>query len=79
MSEQWLTIEELIERYGVSVSRDQLYLLNEYPIQDDIWPSRRWNQEMTDYIDLSGHSDPYVNNPIDWQSDDPEKRFFKPK
>jgi len=26
-----------------------------YPLQDDIWPSRRWNKEMTDYVDLSGH------------------------
>lgn len=26
----------------------------EYPIQDDIWPSRRWNEARTDYIDLSG-------------------------
>ena len=28
---------------------------NEYPIQDDIWPSRRWNKERTEYTDLSGH------------------------
>ncbi len=26
----------------------------DYPIQDDIWPSRRWNADMTEYIDLSG-------------------------
>ena len=25
-----------------------------YSIQDDIWPSRRWNEDKTDYIDLSG-------------------------
>ena len=25
-----------------------------YPIQDDIWPSRRWNLSKTDYCDLSG-------------------------
>ena len=25
-----------------------------YPIQDDVWPSRRWNEEGTDYCDLSG-------------------------
>lgn len=29
----------------------------EYPIQDDIWPSRRWNKDMTEYCDLSGHAD----------------------
>lgn len=28
--------------------------LKDYPIQDDIWPSRRWNKDKTDYIDLSG-------------------------
>lgn len=26
----------------------------DYPIQDEIWPSRRWNKDRTDYIDLSG-------------------------
>ena len=28
-----------------------------YPVQDDQWPSRRWNKEHTDYIDLSGNPD----------------------
>jgi hypothetical protein len=28
-------------------------LKSEYPIQDEIWPSRRWNTK-GDYIDLSG-------------------------
>jgi len=28
-----------------------------YPIQDDIWPSRRWNKDRTEYCDLSGHED----------------------
>lgn len=32
-------------------------LKKEYPIQDDIWASRRWNKGMTNYIDLSGHED----------------------
>tara|TARA_R110000851_G_scaffold233479_1_gene386049 strand:+ start:475 stop:795 length:321 start_codon:yes stop_codon:yes gene_type:complete len=32
-------------------------LIKEYPIQDDVWASRRWNKEMTDYVDLSGHED----------------------
>lgn len=26
----------------------------EYCVPDDVWPSRRWNKEGTDYIDLSG-------------------------
>lgn len=25
-----------------------------YPIEDSQWPSRRWNKELTDFIDLSG-------------------------
>lgn len=27
---------------------------NAFPIQDDTWPSRKWNTNKTDYIDLSG-------------------------
>jgi len=30
-------------------------ILAKYPIVDDIWPSRRWNQDMTEHIDLSGN------------------------
>jgi hypothetical protein len=26
----------------------------QYPIQDEHWPSRRWNAEHTDYVDMSG-------------------------
>ena len=26
-----------------------------FPVQDDIWPSRKWNTTKTDYIDLSGY------------------------
>lgn len=26
----------------------------EYFIQDETWPSRKWNADLTDYIDLSG-------------------------
>lgn len=28
--------------------------IKDYPIQDEIWASRRWNKERTEYIDLSG-------------------------
>ena len=28
-------------------------MLNDYPIVDSIWKSRRWNKERTEYIDLS--------------------------
>ena len=34
--------------------RFKSYLQTCYPIQDDIWASRRWNKELTDYIDLGG-------------------------
>lgn len=40
---------EWIVRGGVGEDITQ-----EYPIQDDVWPSRRWNKDHTDYIDLSG-------------------------
>ncbi len=29
----------------------------QHPIQDDIWPSRRWNKDYTSSIDLSGVKD----------------------
>jgi hypothetical protein len=28
-----------------------------YPLQDDYWPSRRWNNDGTDYIDMSGREE----------------------
>jgi len=31
------------------------------------------------YLSKKKPFDPYVDNPIDWQSDDHEKRFHKPK
>lgn len=31
--------------------------MRDYPIQDDFWPSRRWNQDLTESIDLSGEYD----------------------
>jgi hypothetical protein len=33
------------------------HLSEDYPIRDDVWPSRRWNTDRTDYIDLSGQID----------------------
>jgi hypothetical protein len=32
-------------------------IIKNYPIQDNTWLSRRWNEEMTDYEDLSGEYD----------------------
>jgi hypothetical protein len=32
-------------------------ILREYPIQDEIWASRRWNEDRTEYEDLSGDYD----------------------
>lgn len=46
-------IEEWFPEEGVSNET----LEKEYPIQDDIWPSRRWKSDMSDYVDLSGHED----------------------
>jgi hypothetical protein len=29
--------------------------LAEYPIQDDVWPSRLWNKNKTEHVDLGGN------------------------
>lgn len=34
--------------------RFKIFEQTNYPIQDDIWASRRWNKDRTEYIDLSG-------------------------
>ena len=34
--------------------RFKRYIQTYYPIQDDIWVSRRWNKELTNFIDLGG-------------------------
>lgn len=46
---RFLTEEEFNSRFKIFEQTD-------FPIQDDIWASRRWNKERTDYIDLSGHT-----------------------
>jgi len=61
------TIYEAMSRAGIEKSLEAMSkfkveklnedILKEYPIIDSIWPSRRWNREMTDYMDLSGHDD----------------------
>lgn len=35
----------------------QEIIAEEYTEVDDTWPSRRWNKDHSDYIDLSGHGD----------------------
>jgi len=32
-------------------------ILKDYPIQDETWKSRRWNNDRTEYADLSGGFD----------------------
>lgn len=32
-----------------------VYIATFYPITDDTWESRRWNEELTDYVDMSGY------------------------
>ena len=34
--------------------RFKIFEQTNYPIQDNIWASRRWNKDRTEYIDLSG-------------------------
>lgn len=47
--------QRIIDLYGKPMSLLEFYTVVDYPIQDDIWPSRRWNLDHTDYIDLSGN------------------------
>jgi len=35
-------------------------ICEDYPIQDDIWASRRWNLDHTDYCDLSGFENEWI-------------------
>jgi hypothetical protein len=35
-------------------SDDNKKLEEEYPVHDIVWPSRRWNNNMTEHIDLNG-------------------------
>jgi hypothetical protein len=38
------------------------FIENDYPYQDDIWPSRRWSRDYTEYIDIGGNDEgaPYI-------------------
>lgn len=47
----------------------------DYPIHDDIWPSRRWNKEGTEYIDISGDT-PIKNKPKPTVANDKEDGGF---
>lgn len=41
----------------IHLNRDttsNMEIIKNYPIQDDTWASRRWNEERTDFEDLSG-------------------------
>jgi hypothetical protein len=44
-----------IDTFLFEKADELISILEEYPIQDDIWPSRRWNRDRTSYTDLSGH------------------------
>lgn len=44
------TTDTHLERGGEENKR----ILEEYPIQDETWASRRWNEDRTEYCDLSG-------------------------
>jgi len=38
-----------------TIEQSNQWVTDNFPVQDDTWPSRRWNVEMTDYMDLSGN------------------------
>ena len=46
--------EEFNEWYYNNVRTGVIWNGKAYFIRDDIWPSRLWTEDKTDYIDLSG-------------------------
>lgn len=51
----WLSFEKLSDARKAFVHLCQIADEGEYTNKDEFWPSRRWNSDHTDYIDLSGH------------------------
>ena len=51
-----MTNEEIKNKLSETIEQLNKEICEEYPIQDDIWPSRRWKMtpEGMVYIDLSG-------------------------
>jgi hypothetical protein len=48
-----------LEHDGLSeIEKTNRRLEREYPIQDDVWPSRRWKEDLSDFVDLSGDGVP---------------------
>jgi hypothetical protein len=47
--------------------KSNIEIMDKYPIQDDTWSSRRWNIDLTDYMDLSGGYDVVCHNCHDIQ------------
>jgi hypothetical protein len=57
-------------------------ILIEYPIQDDIWPSRRWKADGSDYCDLSRNEEQltcphFVGNVCTCSKEEQEKCIVK--
>ena len=45
------------DQHLIRETSSNMEIIKNYPIQDNTWLSRRWNEEMTDYEDLSGEYD----------------------
>lgn len=54
---------DLVDMIPISIHNE--VIKKEYPIQDDIWPSRRWDESGTDYMDLSGEPMLYTQEELD--------------
>lgn len=46
--------KERTEQEQAEVDKLNEQLKIEYPVQDEIWPSRRWKEDLSDYVDRSG-------------------------
>jgi len=64
-------IDEVGNNEIITMSEMNARLKKEYPLKDDVWNSRYWNLDKTDYTDLSGevfivcHDCDYVENDIE--------------
>lgn len=56
------------EHQNLEIFKYNKKIRKDFPIQDEIWASRRWNLGKTDYCDLSGYIDDVDESMIWWNS-----------
>jgi len=60
--------------YQGAMDKEWGYTTDELDVKQE-----KYQEMVNKLLDKPKTFDPYVDNPTTWQSDDPEKRFFKPK